>query len=45
MADLHLHEERVEAILDQVRDVAVAQAVRGQLGRQAELVAVVGKAL
>ncbi len=43
--NLHLHEQSVEAVLDQMRDVAVAQAVRRQLARQAERVAQLGKAL
>ena len=36
MADLLLHEQRVPAVLDQVRDVGAAQRVEVQPGRQAE---------
>ena len=40
VADLHLHEQRVEPVLDQMRDVAVTQRGRGQLARETELVAI-----
>jgi len=32
VADLLLDEQRVDAVLDEVADIGVAQAVRGQLG-------------
>ena len=44
MARLLLHEQRISAVLHQMRDIAVAQAMHAQLHRQAELVAVGGEA-
>jgi hypothetical protein len=38
-----LHEQRIRAVLDQVRDIGVAQAVQRHAVRQAERVAVLGE--
>jgi hypothetical protein len=43
MAYLLLHEQRVVAVLDQVGDIAVAQAVQRHAVGQAERVAVFGE--
>jgi hypothetical protein len=44
MADLLLHEERVEAVLDEMGDIGMPQAMRVEMVGQAELVAVVDEA-
>jgi hypothetical protein len=33
VTDLHLHEQRIESVLDQMRHIAVTQRVRPQLAR------------
>ena len=43
MAYLLLHEQRIVAVLDQVRDIGVAQAVQRHAIRQAERVAILGE--
>lgn len=45
MADLFLHEPRIPAILDQMRDIRAAQRMKVQHRIQAELVAVLGQPL
>ena len=43
VSNLLLHEERIEALLDQMGDVGVAQAVGMKGGVEAELVAVLSE--